>query len=233
MFKVIYSHGGLAISQLVDPDAQFESGMVGEMMAYGNQAVVGVSSGRNPFGIIDDSKTRSFSRAVVDEVIIAPVSNPVLNSNNQLVTPVDIIVELANPLIMSGSFVSDPVEVSLNHTNGTIRFLAGTVLNCDVTNLGYPTAIRTVCRYSHQIANIPGEDSTNGSGMVSIWVNPGMIFQTDIYDTSQPYPLNCLLYCGLDGKLTSSKYSADFPACAMVIGPPGAIYGALTAKWLI
>lgn len=234
MLRIIYSGNALPWGQfLVDPNAQFEAGMIGELAAYGNQTVCTVSSGKNPIGLIDDYKTRSFSRAVVDEVIIASVPSPVLNSNNQLVAPLDIIVELANPLILPNSFVSDPVDVSLNPTNGTIRFLAGTPLNADITGTGTYNAIRTVVRYSHQIANVIGEDTTQGSGKVTVWITPGMLFQTDVYDTSQQYPLNALLYCGLDGKLTSSKLSADFPAVAMVTGQPNSIYGALEAKWLL
>lgn len=232
MLRVIYSGNALPWTFTVDPDSQFEAGMIGELMAYGNQTVCGVSGGKNPIGLIDDYKTKSFSRGVVDEVVIAPVDNPAIDSNNRLVTPVDIIVELANPLILPNSFVSDPVDVSLNTTNGTIRFLAGTPLNCDLTGTGTYNAIRTVVRYSHYIANVIGDDTTQG-GKVTVWITPGILFQTDIYDTSQQYPLNALLYCGIDGKLTSSKISSDFPAVAIVTGQPNSIYGALEAKWLL
>lgn len=233
MLRILYSGNALPYSFLVDPDAEFESGMVGELKAFGNQTVCGVSGGRNPIGLIDDYKTKSYSRAVVDEVVKIFVTNPVLNNNNKLVTPADIVYELENPLILPGSFVSSPLPVLLNEKNGTIRIPAGTELNFKQTNNVDVDSIRTVVRYSHQVANVVGENTTAGSGQVTVWISPGIIFQTDIYDTSQQYPLNSLLYCGLDGKLTSSKIDTDFPACAMITGVPNSIYGAIEAKWLL
>jgi hypothetical protein len=233
MLKIVYSGNSLPYSFLVDPNSEFEPGMIGELKAWGQQTVCGVSGGRNPIGILDDNKTRSFSRAVIDEVLIVPVSDPVYNSNNRLVTPVEIIVELANPLISASSFVSSPIAGSLNANNGTFHILAGTELNLSQTNSGELDAIRTVVRYSHQVANVIGEDSTQGSGQVTVWIQPGTIFQTDIYDTSQQYPLNALLYCGLDGRLTSAQIDEEFPAVAIITGSPTAIYGSIEAKWLI
>lgn len=234
MINVIHTGLALPWSFNVDPDCQFEAGMVAELGTYGNNVVCGVSGGKNPIGLIDDYRTTTYSRAVVDEVVIAQVTNTGYDGLGRLVTTTDIICELEHPFILPSSFISDPVSVELNEKNGTIRFLAGTPLNCVQTNDGgEPDSIRTVVRYSYQIPNISGEDTTAGSGQVTVWITPGIIFQTDIYDTSQQYPLNALLYCGLDGKLTTSQIDPTYPACAILTGPPNSVASMIEAKWLI
>lgn len=191
--------------------------------------VCGVSDGRVPIGIIDDIKTRSFTAAAVDEVIIAPA--PGIMSNGRLVAPMDIKMELANPNILPSSFVSDPVDVELIPRNGVLVFLAGTPLNFSTTDSGTPDAIRTRVSYTYQVPNVPGDDSTIASGRITVWFNR-IIAQTDQYDTSVRYPVNATLFVNERGHLTTRRISDEFPGVAIVTGPPTSILSGLEFLWL-
>jgi hypothetical protein len=225
MLKLVQVGNSLPVSYPVDPVAEFEAGMFGQLYTRGNQIVCGVSDGRNPLGIIDDFKTRAFTAPSVDEEVIAHAASAV-ESNGQLVTPVDVKWELRNPNIIPSSFITSPVDVALIPRNGMIVFPAGTPLNFDLDGDGIPDSIRTVVSYTYQIPNVSGDDSTIGNGRVTIWFQRG-IYQTDMFETSQRYPLNQALFISAQGKLTTSQPNEDYPGVAMVTGPPSAIHGTL------
>jgi hypothetical protein len=44
--------------------------------------------------------------------------------------------------------------------------------------------------------------------------------ETDVYETSEIYPVNANLYVSKNGRLTTKYESPNHPAVAMVIGPP-------------
>lgn len=207
--------------------------MCAQLSLIGNNVVATVSNGLSPVGIIDDQKTRAFTSNSWDETVLAPVdpSNITTNANNQLVNVSDIKMELQNPNVLPTSFVSIPVPVQLVPRNGVIVFPAGTALNYDLLGTGVPNAIKTLVRYSFQIPNIIGDDSTAGSNRVTIWLNRGL-FSTDCFESNQTYPLNANLFVSELGFLTTRQYATNIPSVGLVTGPPTAIDPFLQFLWL-
>lgn len=208
----------LPASFIRDPSAEFLPGMLAQLTVSSNTVMATVSDGTAPLGIIDDIRTRAFAAPAWNEVITVPVPNPVLNGNNQLVTPVNIQTTLAHAYIDSLSFLSS-VDVALIPTNGVITFLAGTPLNYDAIGSGTPNAIRTICNYTYQVPNIPGDDSTLGSGRITVWFSR-MFFQTDQFETNQVYPVNANLFCNEHGLFTTRKPTPISPSIAILTAPP-------------
>ena len=112
-----------------------------------------------------------------------------------------------------------------------IMALAGTELNLDTDGDGILDAIRVVVNYIYQVPDIPGDDTTVGSGRVTIWFSRGF-FATDQFDTTVSYPLNATLFVGLDGKLTTKQITPTHPGLAVVTGPPTALVNTLEFLWL-
>jgi hypothetical protein len=179
-----------------------------------------VSNGTAPIGIIDDIKTRAFTNVSWNEVIIVPATG-VLNPAGKLVTPIDIRADLKKPNILPSSFNST-VNVYLNPVNGVITFVAGTELNFDLTGSGQPNAIRAIVNYTYYVANIPGDDSTQGSGRITVWFSR-MFLKTDQFETNQQYPVRANLYVSEIGLFTTRRPSSIHPAVGMVTAPPMAI----------
>jgi hypothetical protein len=227
--KIIQSGNSLPVSYPVDPSAEFEPGQIGSLYYRGNDLVCGVSDGRFPFGIIDDFKTRAFTAPSIDEVVIARA--PAILQNGKYVTPIDVLKELKNPNIIPSSFLTAPVDVALIPRNGVVIFPVGTELNFDSDGDGIPDSIRTVVNYTYQIPNVSGDDSTAGSGKITIWFQRG-IFQTDMFETDQRYPLNALLFVSSRGRITTSQPSDEYPAIGMVTGAPTASFSTLEFLWL-
>ncbi len=216
MLRLVHAFSNPA-SFIVDPSSEFEPGMVAELTVIGNQVMATVSCGIAPLGIIDDIKIKAFSQVSWNEVIIVPVDNPDTVGGN-LVSPVDIKAELKYPNVITNSFIST-VEVLLNSNNGVITFLKGTPLNFDLTGSGVPSAIRAIVNYTYYVANTPGDDSTIGSGRVTVWYNRGF-YQVDKFETNQSYPVRANLYVSESGLFTTRKPSPKHPAVGMVTAPP-------------
>lgn len=229
MLRLVFTSNQLPMSTMVDPSAEFEAGMIAELSVIGNQVMATVSSGIAPMGIIDDMKVKAFSAVSWNEIIIVPVSNAIIGPGGVPVLPVDVKTELKYANVVNNSFLST-VEVVLNPVNGVITFLAGTPLNFDLTGGGTPDAIRTVVNYSYYVPNIPGDDSTAGSGRVTIWISRG-IYSVDKYETNQLYPVRANLYVSELGLLTTRKPSSKHPAVATVTGPPTSISPFLEFMW--
>ena len=225
VLRLLQVGNALPFSYIVDPNATFQPGMVGQLNLFGNQIVCGVSDGTAPIGIIDDIKTNAFSAPSIDEVIIVPATGV----GNPLVTPIDIKAELANANVLAQSFIAD-VDVALNPVNGVITIPAGTQLNFDLAGNGQDS-VRIVCSYTYRIPNIPGDDSTLASGRVTVWFNR-MIFETDQFETNQRYPLNANLFVSEIGLLTTRQPTPNHAAVAFVTAPPTTIHGSLGAMWL-
>ena len=232
MFRIVQTGNAIPFSFPVDPSAEFEAGQIAQLNLLGNQVVCGVSNGTAPIGIIDDIKKNAYSATSIDETVIAyaaPVATP--GPNGQLVTSIDIKAELNNPNVAGSSFISNPVSVELIERNGVVKFLAGTELNFDSDGDGIPDSIRTVVSYTYQVPNVPGDDSTMGSGRITVWFQR-MIFTTDAFETNKRYPLNAPLFVSEAGLLTTRQIQPDYPSVAIVTGPPTNIHGALEALWL-
>lgn len=229
MLRLVQVGNALPASFICDPSAEFQPGQIAELTVIGNQVMATVSNGTAPIGVIDDIKTRAFTNVSWNEVVIVPAVG-VLNNNNVLVTPIDIKADLKKPNIIPSSFNST-VNVYLNPVNGVVTFLAGTPLNFDLTGSGQPNAIRAIVNYTYQVANIPGDDSTQGSGRMTVWFNR-MFFQTDQYETNQQYPVRANLFVSESGFLTTRKPSDIHPAVAMVTAPPTPMNSMLEVLWL-
>lgn len=227
-FRIIQAGLSLPTQFICDPSAQFQAGMIAELTLIGNEVVATVSNGTAPIGIIDDFKTRSFTNISWKETIIVPADG-ILNISGKYVSTTDIKAELKKPNIVAGSFQST-VDVTLNPVNGVITFLAGTELNIDLTGGGIPDGIKTVVSYTYYVANVPGDDSTQGSGRMTVWFNR-MFFQTDQYETNQQYRLKANLYVSEVGLLTTRRPSDIHPAVGMVTAPPSAISNFLEVMW--
>lgn len=228
MLRLRQVGNALPESFLVDPSAEFQPGMIAELTVIGNQVMATVSNGTAPLGIIDDIKTRAFTNVSWNEVVIVPAVG-VPGPGGSIITPVDIKSELKKPNIISSSFNST-VNVILNPVNGIVTFVAGTVLNFDLTGTGTPNAIRTIVNYTYQVANIPGDDSTAGTKRVTVWYNR-IFFQTDQFETNQQYPVRANLFVSETGFLTTRKPSANHPAVGMVTAPPSPMSPMIEVLW--
>ncbi len=218
--RIIQTGNSLPYSYPVDPTAEFQPGQIAQLGSLGNQIVCGVSDGTAPIGIIDDIKTNSFTSASINEEVIVPADG-ILGPNNTLISKMDIKKELNNPYIVPSSFISYNVDIELLAKNGVVVFLAGTPLNYSISGNG-PDAIRTVVSYTYQIPSIRGDDSTFGSGRITVWFSRIMA-QTDQYDTSVMYPLNSNLFVNEKGLLTTRQIGENYPAVALVTAPPSSI----------
>ncbi len=216
MLRLVQVGNALPAQFIVDPSAEFQPGQIAELTVIGNQVMATVSNGTAPIGVIDDIKVKAFTNVSWNEVVIVPAVG-VPGPGGALVTPIDIKAELKKPNVVASSFNST-VNVVLNPVNGIVTFVAGTPLNFDLTGSGQPNAIRTIVNYTYQVANIPGDDSTAGSGRITVWFNR-MFFQTDQYETNQQYPVRANLYVSETGFLTTRRPSSIHPAVGMVTAP--------------
>ena len=225
MLKVIHTGNALPMSLSVDPTAEFEPGMFAQLGLIGNDIVAGISDGTAPLGIIDDVRTTAFTRPQVDEIVIVDAQSSVIDSNGKRVSTVDVTGVLEFPNIIENSFTST-ISVILNVVNGIVTIPAGTELNYDSDGDGENDSFKLIANYIYRIAGKPGDDTTIGSGRVTIHYQRG-IYATDQFDTTQIYPINCTLFVGLDGKLTSAQPTDSHPGVALCTGPPSAAIGTL------
>ena len=221
MLRLVHVSNAIPWSWPVDPSAEFEAGMAMGLTVINNMVMATVSNGLSFVGIVDDYKVKSFTANQWDETLVFPATG-VTGPNNTLVTPVDIKVELENPNVLPSSFISIPVPVQLIPRNGVVVFPAGTPLNYDLLGTGIPNAIKTNCRYTYQIPNIVGDDTTAASGRCTVWINR-MLSLTDKFETNQIYPLNANLFVSEFGLLTTRQATCNNPAIAIVTSPPSAI----------
>lgn len=232
MFRIVQAGNSLPLSFPVDPNAEFQPGMIGQLGTMGNNIVCGVSDGTCPLGIIDEIKTRAFTAPSIDEIVIATVpavARTIIGGRSY--TTIDAQSPLQNSNILASSFTTNPVDAALNAKNGVLIFPEGTELNFDLDGDGVLDSIRTIVSYTYQVPNIPGDDTTAGSGRVTIWFQK-MLAQTDMYDTSQRYPINANLFVNECGLLTTRQINESYPTVGFVTGPPIAINGTLEFMWL-
>lgn len=230
MLKVIHTNGQTPVSLPVDPTAEFQGGMVAQLKVMGNDIVAGVSDGTAPYGIIDDVRTTAFTRAKIDEVVIVPVKATEIDDSGDLVSSDDVTGFLEFPNIIESSFTST-MDVVLNSINGAVTIPSETPLNYDADSDGVMDSFRLVVNYVYRVAGRPGDDSTLGSGRVTIHYQRGL-YATDQFDTLAVFPVNATLYVGLDGKVTTKQPTENHPGIGFVTGPPSAINSTLEFMWL-
>lgn len=227
MLRVIQSGNARPVSYPVDPNAIFEAGMIAQFRVIGNDVILGVSDGRAPFGIIDDVRTTAFTAPVNDELVIIPCIPE--DIDGEIVNSIDTSKELYNANILAVSFVADYPGLKLNPINGILRAPAGTPLNFSTDGSGL-NAIRTRVRYVYYVPNVAGEDTTAGSGRVTVWWSRGL-FQTDMYEMTA-FSVNAPLFVSPRGKFTSERTLPDQPGVAMCIVPPTSHNQFLEFIWL-
>lgn len=225
MLKVIHSGNAMPMSTAVDPTAEFQPGMFAQLGLIGNDIVATVSDGTAPLGIIDDARTTSFTKSQIDEIIYIPVNAVNIDSNGQRVNAEEVTGVLEFPNILDSSFVST-VSVILNKVNGIITVPVDTPLNHDADGDGTFDSFKIIVSYIYRVTGIPGDDTTIGSGRITIHYQRGF-YATDQFDTTQIYPVNATLYVGIDGKLTTKQPTETHPGVAIVTGPPTSAMGTL------
>lgn len=232
MLKLVQAGNALPVSYPVDITSEFQPGQIGQLKLVGQDIVVGVSDGTAPLGIIDDIRTTAFTQNAVDEVVIIQVPDPNITTPDgyNYFSNADIKQELNNAGILKASFVSDYEGLVLNLTNGIVTLPAGSRLNFD-SGSGKPDSVKAVVNYVYQVPNLAGDDTTIGSGRITIWFQRG-IFITDQFDTTQRYPLNVTLFVNENGKLTSKQPTPEHPGVALCVGPPSALISDLAFMWL-
>jgi len=225
MLKVIHSGNAMPMSVAVDPTVEFQPGMFAQLGLIGNDTVATVSDGTAPLGIIDDARTSAFTKSQIDEIIYIPVRAVELDENNQRVNSEDVTGVLEFPNIIDSSFVST-TSVILNKVNGIITVPSGTPLNHDADGDGTFDSFKIIVSYIYRVTGMPGDDTTIGSGRITIHYQRGF-YATDQFDTTQIYPINATLYIGLDGKLTTRQPTDSHPGVAIVTGPPTSAMGTI------
>lgn len=229
MLDVIFSGNALPITYNLDPTASFESGMVGQLKIVGQEVVVGVSDGTAPLGLLDDERTSVFSQPSVDEVTIIPGIEIYSDGYNRF-TGKESLARLNHGKVIASSFSTDFEGIILTAENGLVSIPADTQLSYDNDGDGIADSVKIISSYTYEVTSLPGEDSTLGSGRVTIW-NQRIIFETDQYDTTAKYPLNAVLFVNAEGKFTTKQPTADHPGVAMVMAPPSILMNKLQAMW--
>jgi hypothetical protein len=202
--------------------------MIAGLLEIGGDIFATVSDGCNipPIGIIDDAKTEAFSKASLDELVFIPATG-ITDGYGNLISTVDTMGFLENTNIIPQTFVSS-LDVLLNARNGVVQVPAGTVLNAVDPTDPSKTGFEILVSYAHQIPDLPGEDTTAGSGKLSVHIFRG-IYTTDQFDTIVDYPINSPLFCGRDGRLTTEE---NGPIVAIVTAPPSILINELEFLWL-
>jgi hypothetical protein len=230
MLRIVHTGTSLPVSFPLDPTAEFEPGMIAQLKVIGNDIICGISDGTAPVGIIDDIRTKAFTKNQIDEIVEVSGGATELNGSGQIVNSADAYGFLQFSNLLENSFTST-ISVVLNPINGVIIIPAGTPLNYDSDGDDVLDSFKVIVNYTYRIANQPGDDSTIGSGRVTVHYNRGF-YATDQFDTRQNYPLNATLYVGIDGKLTTKQPTTSHPGVAVVTGPPSSTNSTLEFLWL-
>lgn len=211
-------------SASLDPSAVFQAGTIAGLIEINGELFVTVATeGVPPIGIIDDNKISAFVGTVVDELQVVPAAFQEVSG--VLKSTVNVMGALDETNILESTFTSN-LDVILNPKKGTFIIPAGTPLNYDDgTTLGF----EVISSYRYSIVDFPGDDSTDGSGKVSIHFNRG-IFITDVFDVLSVYSPGAPLYVNSDGVLTSQETTS--PVVAIALQPASSINNELLFMWL-
>ena len=217
----------LVWSAPVDPSATFEAGQIAGLIEINGELFITVSNGTAipPIGIIDDNKIRAFTGTSIDEIQIVPAAST--NVGGTLVSSVDVMGSLIETNIIDSSFTAN-IGVVLNPKKGTFIIPAGTPLNYEDVTSGV-MGFEVVASYRFKIVDFPGNDTTDGSGQISIHFNRG-IFTTNIFDTLTVYQPGSPLFVDNEGKLTAQETGS--PMVAIALQPSTSVSNELMFMWL-
>jgi len=207
---------------------EFQAGMIAGLLELGGDIFATVSDGCNipPIGVLDDVKTEAFSKQSIDERVFIK-STGVPDGYGNLISTVDTMGFLNNTNIIPSTFAAS-MDVLLNPRNGVVQVPAGSVLNSIDPLDPNKTGFEVFVSYTFQIPDLPGEDTTAGSGKVSVHIFRA-IFSTDQFDPVVEYPLMAPLYCGRDGRVTTE---ANGPIIGIVTAPPSVLINDIEFMWL-
>jgi len=211
----------------ISPEATFQAGMIAGLTEINGQLFVTPSDGTNVLGIIDDDRTSAFSGNSIDEVSIVPA--PYVEQNGVLVSTIDVMGSLEEVNIIQSSFVTN-IDLVLNPKKGTFVVPSGTPLNYEedinqITTFGFEVQ----SSYRYQIADFPGADTTDGTGLVSIHFRRG-IFTTNVFDVLSTINAGSDLYVNIEGVLTSQATTS--PVVAIALQPASSLNQELMFMWL-
>lgn len=217
----------LVWSAPVDPAATFEAGQIAGILEINGELFITVSDGQKipPIGIIDDNKTRAFTGAVLDEVQLVAAPSHV-DSQGRLVSSFDMIGALEETNIIETSFTSN-IHFVLNPKKGIFTIPAGTPLNYD-DGQGF-LGFEVITSYRYKIVDFPGDDTTDGSGQISVHFNRG-IFITSIFDTLATYAPGMPLFVNCEGLLTAQDTGS--PMVAIALQPTSSVSNELMFMWI-
>lgn len=230
MLRLVQIGNSLPLSFPVDPTCTFQPGQIAQLKVMGNEIICGVSDGTAPLGIIDDINTSAFTAPSNDEIVDISVIS-MGDGYGHYVSVAETMQLLRFSSVVRSSFVSDTEDIILYDVNGAIAAPAGTTVNYDKDGDGIPDTIRVVVSYAYRIPNVPGDNTTIGSGRMTVWFNRG-IYETDQYDTRQRYIVNATLFVNETGLLTTKQLTPSHPGIAMVTGPPSGLNNTLEFMWL-
>lgn len=228
MLRLIQVGSSLPVSFPVDPTATFQPGQLAQLKVLGNEIVCGVSDGTAPIGIIDEINTSAFTAPMIDEVVVIPAIN---DGYNRVAETEGVMKTLRFANIVRSSFVCDVEGLILIDINGALIAPHGTPLNYDSDGDQVLDSVRVICSYIYRISNIPGDNTTVGSGRITVWFQRG-IYETDQYDAKQTYLVNATLFCNGEGLLTTEQVTPSHPGIAIVTGPPTGINNTIEFMWM-
>lgn len=232
--ELIYAQGRPNGVGDVDWSVEFEAGMCAGKTIIDGTVVWTVANGDDipALGIIDDTRVSAFSDTVSYEEVIVRVVDADGDGKSDLEASGKLMggengIGVSNINIQT--FRSDPAVI-LDSVHGLIEIPVGTELNYDADEDGTLDSVRTVCAYQYWVPNKPGEDSTLGSGKLTVWTMYGSELSTNIWDpTGGGYRLNDWLYCGPDGKLTRTQNGTPVAICTY---PPTTLDSFLQFMWI-
>lgn len=231
MLRIIETFGNLPDCIEVDPDAVFQPGQIAGLRIRKGRALVGITDGLHPSGILDDIKSDRF-RVVAkpkESTYVVPITHLEFDLiKNEVVLTEEHNVELKHTNIIAASFASS-VAVRLDFSKGIATLPIGTACNYrlhpSVNGNGINDAVRFTVSYAYNVQNSITDDSTMGSGRATVWTK-NMIADTDMYDTCREYRKYAPLFA-THGLLTTYRTTPQCKCIGVVLAPPNLETGML------
>ena len=223
MLRIIETFGNLPSCYEVSPNARFNPGQIGSFRISRGKTILDVCDGINPVGVIDDIHSDMIRAVVWDEPVIATNCPVKYNKDkNGLVLSQDVTIELKHKNIIGNSIhieaLSDNFPI-INSKMGELTFLEDTSCNYSPLDTnGLKVGVSTTIRYAYNIAHDLEKSSIISTNLATLW-SKNMIAETDMFDTTQIYPIYANLYI-TNGLWTTARISPFCKAIAVVLYPP-------------